>query len=193
MLSSHLKWMSTDMFWPAHAGVAAMAGGSEHTSEEERGRGQVAMGQQAGQAAAGQRGNHWGNRHSCWSIEFEVFTLTQISCCRQCVTVSKRCFQVSTSCISSHLSEGDNVCLFTEYHVSCSNFSHPVLDKLSNIVCFPSHACPKWEARVTQYERDFDRVGMTVRKEVLRFEVRSLEYRKSMLWYILYCFTLPSD
>uniref|UniRef100_A0A8C6KS49 Sorting nexin-2 n=1 Tax=Nothobranchius furzeri TaxID=105023 RepID=A0A8C6KS49_NOTFU len=29
----------------------------------------------------------------------------------------------------------------------------------------------EWEARVTQYERDFDRVGMAVRKEVLRFEV----------------------
>uniref|UniRef100_A0AAX7UJW2 Sorting nexin-1 n=1 Tax=Astatotilapia calliptera TaxID=8154 RepID=A0AAX7UJW2_ASTCA len=28
----------------------------------------------------------------------------------------------------------------------------------------------EWEARVTQYERDFDRIGMTVRKEVLRFE-----------------------
>lgn len=31
----------------------------------------------------------------------------------------------------------------------------------------------QWEARVTQYERDFDRIGMTVRKEVLRFEVLS--------------------
>lgn len=31
--------------------------------------------------------------------------------------------------------------------------------------------CAQWEAKVTQYERDFDRIGMTVRKEVLRFEV----------------------
>uniref|UniRef100_A0A672JK25 Sorting nexin 1b n=1 Tax=Salarias fasciatus TaxID=181472 RepID=A0A672JK25_SALFA len=29
----------------------------------------------------------------------------------------------------------------------------------------------EWESKVTQYERDFDRIGMTVRKEVLRFEV----------------------
>ncbi|XP_077569886.1 sorting nexin-1-like [Stigmatopora nigra] len=28
----------------------------------------------------------------------------------------------------------------------------------------------EWETKVTQYERDFDRIGMTVRKEVLRFE-----------------------
>uniref|UniRef100_A0A3P9LKV9 Sorting nexin 1b n=1 Tax=Oryzias latipes TaxID=8090 RepID=A0A3P9LKV9_ORYLA len=31
----------------------------------------------------------------------------------------------------------------------------------------------EWETKVTQYERDFDRIGMTVRKEFLRFEVRS--------------------
>lgn len=31
---------------------------------------------------------------------------------------------------------------------------------------------PQWESKVSQYERDFDRVGMTVRKEFLRFEVR---------------------
>lgn len=36
------------VFWPAHAGVAAMAGGSEHAPEEERVRGQAALGQQAG-------------------------------------------------------------------------------------------------------------------------------------------------
>uniref|UniRef100_A0A8C8DY36 Sorting nexin 1a n=1 Tax=Oryzias sinensis TaxID=183150 RepID=A0A8C8DY36_9TELE len=30
----------------------------------------------------------------------------------------------------------------------------------------------EWEARVTQFERDFERVSATVRKEVLRFEVR---------------------
>lgn len=34
-----------------------------------------------------------------------------------------------------------------------------------------SSLCPQWESRVTQYERDFDRIGTTVRKEVLRFEV----------------------
>ncbi len=39
------------------------------------------------------------------------------------------------------------------------------------LFCFPPHVCLQWEARVTQYERDFDRIGMTVRKEVLRFEV----------------------
>lgn len=33
---------------------------------------------------------------------------------------------------------------------------------------------PQWESKVTQYERDFDRVGMTVRKEFLRFEVREV-------------------
>ena len=35
-----------------------------------------------------------------------------------------------------------------------------------------SRSHPQWETKVTQYERDFDRVGMTVRKEFLRFEVR---------------------
>lgn len=30
---------------------------------------------------------------------------------------------------------------------------------------------PQWEAKVTQYERDFERVSTTVRKEVIRFEV----------------------
>ncbi|KAA8590299.1 hypothetical protein FQN60_014233 [Etheostoma spectabile] len=29
----------------------------------------------------------------------------------------------------------------------------------------------EWEAKVTQYERDFERVSATVRKEVVRFEV----------------------
>lgn len=29
----------------------------------------------------------------------------------------------------------------------------------------------QWEAKVTQYERDFERVSLTVRKEVIRFEV----------------------
>lgn len=56
--------MSTELFWPARASVATMAGGSEHTPEEERGRGQAAVGQQAGQTAAGQRRDHWGNKNS---------------------------------------------------------------------------------------------------------------------------------
>lgn len=40
-----------------------MAGGSEHAAEEERSRGQAAVGQQAGQTAAGQRGNHRGEEY----------------------------------------------------------------------------------------------------------------------------------
>lgn len=32
----------------------------------------------------------------------------------------------------------------------------------------------QWEAKVTQYERDFERVSATVRKEVVRFEVTML-------------------
>uniref|UniRef100_A0A3Q2YA82 Sorting nexin-2 n=1 Tax=Hippocampus comes TaxID=109280 RepID=A0A3Q2YA82_HIPCM len=47
----------------------------------------------------------------------------------------------------------------------------------------------EWEAKVTQYERDFDRIGMTVRKEVLRFEkektkdlkTQIIKYLESML------------
>uniref|UniRef100_A0A8D3ACQ9 Sorting nexin-2 n=2 Tax=Scophthalmus maximus TaxID=52904 RepID=A0A8D3ACQ9_SCOMX len=38
-----------------------------------------------------------------------------------------------------------------------------------------------WEARVTQYERDFDRIGMTVRKEVLRFEKEKAKDFKSQI------------
>ena len=30
----------------------------------------------------------------------------------------------------------------------------------------------QWESRVTQYERDFERISTVVRKEVIRFEVR---------------------
>uniref|UniRef100_A0A8C6TM54 Sorting nexin-2 n=1 Tax=Neogobius melanostomus TaxID=47308 RepID=A0A8C6TM54_9GOBI len=37
----------------------------------------------------------------------------------------------------------------------------------------------EWESRVTQYERDFDRIGMTVRKEVLRFEKEKVKDFKS--------------
>lgn len=36
---------------------------------------------------------------------------------------------------------------------------------------FPS-CLSQWEGKVTQYERDFDRISVTVRKEFLRFEVR---------------------
>ncbi|TMS13300.1 Sorting nexin-1 [Larimichthys crocea] len=39
----------------------------------------------------------------------------------------------------------------------------------------------EWESRVTQYERDFDRVGMTVRKEVLRFEKEKAKDFKSQI------------
>lgn len=48
------------VFWPAYTGMAEMAGGSEHAPEEKRGRGQAAVGQQARQTTAGQRGDHWG-------------------------------------------------------------------------------------------------------------------------------------
>ena len=30
----------------------------------------------------------------------------------------------------------------------------------------------QWESRVTQYERDFERISAVIRKEVVRFEVR---------------------
>ncbi|XP_076588943.1 sorting nexin-1-like [Chaetodon auriga] len=39
----------------------------------------------------------------------------------------------------------------------------------------------EWEAKVTQYERDFDRIGMTVRKEVLRFEKEKAKDFKSQI------------
>ncbi|KAK7912563.1 hypothetical protein WMY93_012774 [Mugilogobius chulae] len=39
----------------------------------------------------------------------------------------------------------------------------------------------EWESRVTQYERDFDRIGMTVRKEVLRFEKEKVKDFKSQI------------
>ncbi|KAK5874301.1 hypothetical protein PBY51_019260 [Eleginops maclovinus] len=39
----------------------------------------------------------------------------------------------------------------------------------------------EWESRVTQYERDFDRLGMTVRKEVLRFEKEKAKDFKSQI------------
>uniref|UniRef100_A0A3Q2QSK6 Sorting nexin-2 n=1 Tax=Fundulus heteroclitus TaxID=8078 RepID=A0A3Q2QSK6_FUNHE len=39
----------------------------------------------------------------------------------------------------------------------------------------------EWEAKVTQYERDFDRIGMTVRREVLRFEKEKAKDFKSQI------------
>ncbi|KAM9764832.1 sorting nexin-1-like isoform 2-T2 [Menidia menidia] len=39
----------------------------------------------------------------------------------------------------------------------------------------------EWEARVSQYERDFDRIGVTVRKEVLRFEKEKAKDFKSQI------------
>lgn len=38
----------------------------------------------------------------------------------------------------------------------------------------------QWEAKVTQYERDFERVSATVRKEVIRFEVRVSDQAASL-------------
>ncbi|XP_074521827.1 sorting nexin-1-like [Halichoeres trimaculatus] len=43
----------------------------------------------------------------------------------------------------------------------------------------------EWEGKVTQYERDFDRVGMTVRKEVLRFEKeKSKDFKSQIIKYL---------
>lgn len=39
----------------------------------------------------------------------------------------------------------------------------------------------EWESRVTQYERDFDRIGVAVRKEVLRFEKEKVKDFKSQI------------
>nr|XP_061811207.1 sorting nexin-1-like [Nerophis lumbriciformis] len=39
----------------------------------------------------------------------------------------------------------------------------------------------EWEAKVTQYEREFDRIGMTVRKEVLRFEKEKAKDLKTQI------------
>ena len=58
--------LPTGLLWPAHASVAALAGGSEHAAEEEGGRGQVAVGQQAWQAAAGQGGHHRGKERKAY-------------------------------------------------------------------------------------------------------------------------------
>ncbi|XP_076012200.1 sorting nexin-1-like [Genypterus blacodes] len=43
----------------------------------------------------------------------------------------------------------------------------------------------EWEARVTQYERDFDRIAMTVRKEVLRFERdKAKDFKRHIIKYL---------
>ncbi|XP_056134446.1 sorting nexin-1-like [Lampris incognitus] len=43
----------------------------------------------------------------------------------------------------------------------------------------------EWEGRVTQYERDFDRIGMTVRKEVLRFEKeKAKDFKNQIVKYL---------
>ncbi|RVE74228.1 hypothetical protein OJAV_G00019950 [Oryzias javanicus] len=39
----------------------------------------------------------------------------------------------------------------------------------------------EWETKVTQYERDFDRIGMSVRKEFLRFEKEKAKDFKSQI------------
>lgn len=46
--------------WSPDEGVATLAGRSDHAAEEEGDWGQTAVGQQARQAAAGQRGDHRG-------------------------------------------------------------------------------------------------------------------------------------
>nr|XP_061780911.1 sorting nexin-1-like [Nerophis lumbriciformis] len=43
----------------------------------------------------------------------------------------------------------------------------------------------EWEAKVTQYERDFDRVSATVRKEVLRFEKeKAKNFKRQIIKYL---------
>ncbi|XP_076158888.1 sorting nexin-1a isoform X2 [Alosa pseudoharengus] len=43
----------------------------------------------------------------------------------------------------------------------------------------------EWEARVTQYERDFERISVTVRKEVIWFEKeKAKDFKKQMLKYL---------
>ncbi|XP_062402899.1 sorting nexin-1a isoform X2 [Sardina pilchardus] len=43
----------------------------------------------------------------------------------------------------------------------------------------------EWEARVTQYERDFERISATVRKEVIWFErEKAKDFKKQMLKYL---------
>uniref|UniRef100_A0AAY5F6H1 Sorting nexin-2 n=1 Tax=Electrophorus electricus TaxID=8005 RepID=A0AAY5F6H1_ELEEL len=43
----------------------------------------------------------------------------------------------------------------------------------------------EWEGRVSQYERDFDRVSATVRKEVMRFEKeKTRDFKKQIIKYL---------
>ncbi|XP_004066915.1 sorting nexin-1 [Oryzias latipes] len=43
----------------------------------------------------------------------------------------------------------------------------------------------EWETKVTQYERDFDRIGMTVRKEFLRFEKdKAKDFKSQIIKYL---------
>uniref|UniRef100_A0A3Q2PTB0 Sorting nexin-1 n=1 Tax=Fundulus heteroclitus TaxID=8078 RepID=A0A3Q2PTB0_FUNHE len=43
----------------------------------------------------------------------------------------------------------------------------------------------EWEAKVTQYERDFDRVSATVRKEVVRFEKeKTKNFKRQIITYL---------
>uniref|UniRef100_A0A672J8L9 Sorting nexin-1-like n=1 Tax=Salarias fasciatus TaxID=181472 RepID=A0A672J8L9_SALFA len=43
----------------------------------------------------------------------------------------------------------------------------------------------EWEAKVTQYERDFDRVSATVRKEVIRFEKeKTKNFKRQIIKYL---------
>lgn len=64
-----MKW-SCVCLWPAGVvwspdeGVAALAGCSDRPAEEEGDGGQTAVGQQARQTAAGQRGDRWGKNNS---------------------------------------------------------------------------------------------------------------------------------
>ncbi|XP_063335301.1 sorting nexin-1-like [Pelmatolapia mariae] len=45
----------------------------------------------------------------------------------------------------------------------------------------------EWEAKVTQYERDFERVSATVRKEVIRFEREKTKNCKRQIIKYLEC------
>ncbi|KAK1160965.1 sorting nexin-1-like [Acipenser oxyrinchus oxyrinchus] len=43
----------------------------------------------------------------------------------------------------------------------------------------------EWESKVTQYERDFERVSATVRKEVLRFEKeKAMDFKNQLVRYL---------
>ncbi|KAI2574616.1 SNX1 isoform 3, partial [Pan troglodytes] len=42
-----------------------------------------------------------------------------------------------------------------------------------------------WESRVTQYERDFERISTVVRKEVIRFEKeKSKDFKNHVIKYL---------